>query len=90
MSPAQTAAAVAEGAVAVVRQGRRVLAAWAGCPRRLRLFPRQPRPEHRRPLQKGDDLCILNAVSTLTLGGNQVDQLVGILAHNHRPGVLKR
>jgi len=47
---AQTAAAVAEGEVAVVRQGRRVLAAWAGCPRRLHLFPRQPRPEHRRPL----------------------------------------
>ena len=34
--------------------------------------------------QKGDDLCILNA-STLTLGGNQVDQLVAVLAHNHRP-----
>jgi len=46
---AQTAA-VAEGAVAVELQGRRVLAAWEGCPRRLRLFPRQPRPEHRRPL----------------------------------------
>ena len=34
--------------------------------------------------QKGHDLCILNA-STLTLGGDQVDQLVAVLAHNHRP-----
>ena len=51
MSPAQTAVAVAEGAVAVEQQGRTAQAAWAGCPRRLHLFPRQPRPEHRRPLQ---------------------------------------
>merc|ERR1711990_740894 len=47
---AQTAAAVAEGAVAVEQQGRTAQAAWAGCPRRLHLFPPQPRPEHRRPL----------------------------------------
>merc|ERR1719500_392751 len=47
---AQTAAAVAEGAVAVERQGRRVQAAWGDCPRRLHSFPRRPRPEHRRPL----------------------------------------
>jgi len=46
---AQTAAAVEE-AVAVELQERRALAAWEGCPRRLHLFPRQPRPEHRRPL----------------------------------------
>ena len=52
MSPAQTAAAVAEGVVvAEEQQERRAQAAWAGCPRRLHSFPRQPRPEHRRPLQ---------------------------------------
>merc|ERR1719500_615701 len=33
--------------VAVERQGRRVQAAWADCPRRLHSFPRPPRPEHR-------------------------------------------
>jgi len=48
---AQTAAAVAEEvAVAEEQQGRRAQAALADCPRRLHSFPRQPRPEHRRPL----------------------------------------
>jgi len=48
---AQTAAAVAEEVVvAEEQQERRAQAAWAGCPRRLHSFPRQPRPEHRRPL----------------------------------------
>merc|ERR1712004_466270 len=45
----QTAAAVALEP-SVEQQGRTTLATWASCPRRLRLFPRQPRREHRRPL----------------------------------------
>ena len=81
MSPAQTAA-VEWVAVAEEQQGRRAQAALADCPRRLHSFPRQPRPEHRRPLQSKNDLCIC---SSLTLGCNQVDQLVAVLAHNHRP-----
>jgi len=49
---AQTAAAAAVEWVAVAeeQQGRRAQAALADCPRRLHSFPRQPRPEHRRPL----------------------------------------
>ena len=60
MSPAQTAAAAAVEWVAVAeeQQGRRAQAALADCPRRLHSFPRQPRPEHRRPLQSKNDLCI--------------------------------
>jgi len=47
---AQTAAAVVEEGVAVEQQERRALAVWEGYPHQLHLFPRQPRPEHRRPL----------------------------------------
>merc|ERR1712004_168247 len=44
----QTAAVALEPSVEQL--GRTTLATWASCPRRLRLFPRQPRCEHRRPL----------------------------------------
>jgi len=49
---AQTAAAAVVEWVAAAeeQQGRRAQAALADCPRRLHSFPRQPRPEHRRPL----------------------------------------